>query len=127
MLRWPVVPQFHAMAWGLPYACAWVGANIVMPGPHLQPAPLADMIESERVTIAAGVPTIWNGLYHELRQNPRDISSITQLVVGGSAMPRGLIEAYERDFGVNVVHAWGMTEMSPIGSVAKLQTQHQEF
>ena len=121
----PVVPQFHAMAWGLPYACVWVGASIVMPGPHLQPAPLADMIESERVSIAAGVPTIWNGLYHELRRNPRDISSITQLVVGGSAMPRGLIEAYERDFGVNVVHAWGMTEMSPIGSVAKLQTQHQ--
>ena len=123
----PVVPQFHAMAWGLPYAAAWVGASIVMPGPHLQPAPLADMIESERVTIAAGVPTIWNGLYHELRQNPRDISSITQLVVGGSAMPRGLIEAYERDFGVNVVHAWGMTEMSPIGSVAKLQTRHQDL
>ena len=122
-----VVPQFHAMAWGLPYACAWVGASMVMPGPHLQPAPLADMIESERVTIAAGVPTIWNGLYHELRRNPRDISSITQLVVGGSAMPRGLIEAYERDFGVNVVHAWGMTEMSPIGSVSKLQTQHQDL
>ena len=123
----PVVPQFHAMAWGLPYACAWVGATIVMPGPHLQPGPLADMIESERVTIAAGVPTIWNGLYHELRRKPRDISSITQLVVGGSAMPRGLIEAYERDFGVNVVHAWGMTEMSPIGSVAKLQTRHQDL
>lgn len=123
----PVVPQFHAMAWGLPYAATWVGATIVMPGPHLQPAPLADMIESERVTIAAGVPTIWNGLYHELRSKPRDISSITQLIVGGSAMPRGLIEAYERDFGVNVVHAWGMTEMSPIGSVAKLQTQHQDL
>ena len=123
----PVVPQFHAMAWGLPYAATWVGASIVMPGPHLQPAPLADMIESERVSIAAGVPTIWNGLYHELQSKPREISSITQLVVGGSAMPRGLIEAYERDFGVKVVHAWGMTEMSPIGSVAKLQTQHQEL
>ena len=123
----PVVPQFHAMAWGLPYACAWVGASIVMPGPHLQPAPLAAMIEGERVTIAAGVPTIWNGLYHELRQNPRDISSITQLVVGGAAMPRGLIEAYERDFDVNVVHAWGMTELSPIGSVAKLQTRHADL
>ncbi len=123
----PVVPQFHAMAWGLPYACAWVGASLIMPGRHLQPEPLAEMIERERVTIAAGVPTIWNGLYHELRRNPRDISSITQLVVGGSAMPRGLIEAYERDFGVNVVHAWGMTEMSPIGSVAKLQTRHQDL
>ncbi len=123
----PVVPQFHAMAWGLPYACAWVGATLIMPGPHLRPEPLAEMIESERVSIAAGVPTIWNGLYHELRQNPRDISCITQLVVGGSAMPRGLIEAYERDFGVNVVHAWGMTEMSPIGSVSKLQTQHAKL
>ncbi len=123
----PVVPQFHAMAWGLPYACAWVGATMIMPGPHLKPEPLAEMIESERVTIAAGVPTIWNSLYHELRQHPRDISSITQLVVGGSAMPRGLIEAYERDFNVNVVHAWGMTEMSPIGSVSKLQTQHRNL
>ena len=123
----PVVPQFHAMAWGLPYACAWVGATLIMPGPHLQPEPLAEMIEREGVTIAAGVPTIWNGLYHELRQNPRDISSITQLVVGGSAMPRGLIEAYERDFGVNVAHAWGMTEMSPIGSVSKLQTRHRDL
>ena len=120
----PVVPQFHAMAWGLPYACAWAGSTIIMPGPHLQPAPLAEMIEQERVTIAAGVPTIWNGLYHELRENPRDISCITQLVVGGSAMPRGLIEAYERELGVNVVHAWGMTELSPIGSVSKLQTRH---
>ncbi len=123
----PVVPQFHAMAWGLPYACAWVGATIIMPGRHLQPAPLAEMIEGERVTIAAGVPTIWNGLYHELRRNPRDISSIAQLVVGGSAMPRGLIEAYERDFNVNVAHAWGMTEMSPIGSVSKLQTRHSDL
>jgi len=123
----PVVPQFHAMAWGLPYACAWVGATLIMPGPHLQPAPLADMIAGERVTIAAGVPTIWNGLYHELRRQPRDISSITQLVVGGSAMPRGLTAAYERDFGVNVVHAWGMTEMSPIGTVSKLQSEHEKL
>ena len=85
------------------------------------------MIEQERVTIAAGVPTIWNGLYHELRQNPRDISCVTQLVVGGSAMPRGLIAAYERELGVNVAHAWGMTEMSPIGSVSKLQTRHADL
>ena len=119
----------NSMPWpgGLPYACAWAGATMIMPGPHLQPAPLAEMIERERVTIAAGVPTIWNGLYHELRQNPRDISCVTQLVVGGSAMPRGLIAAYERELGVNVVHAWGMTEMSPIGSVSKLQTRHAEL
>ena len=120
----PVVPQFHAMAWGLPYACTFVGATMIMPGPHLKPEPLAEMIETERVTIAAGVPSIWNGLYHELKNNPRDISCITQLVVGGSAMPRGLIEAYEKELGVNVVHAWGMTEMSPLGSVSKLQGHH---
>ena len=123
----PVVPQFHAMAWGLPYAAAFVGATMVMPGPHLQPAALAELIESERVSIAAGVPTIWNGLYHELRANRRDISCVTQLVVGGSAMPRGLIEAYENELGVNVVHAWGMTEMSPIGSVSKLLTAHGDM
>lgn len=120
----PVVPQFHAMAWGLPYASAYVGATMIMPGPHLKPDALAEMIESERVTIAAGVPTIWNGLYHELRRKPRDVSCIEQLIVGGSAMPRGLIEAYEKELGVNVVHAWGMTEMSPIGSVSKLQSRH---
>lgn len=114
----PVVPQFHAMAWGLPYACVAAGAEIVMPGPHLRPQPLADLIATERVTIAAGVPTIWNGLYHELKQNPRDISCVRALVVGGSAMPRSLIEGYEKELGVNVLHAWGMTEMSPLGTVS---------
>ena len=120
----PVVPQFHAMAWGLPYAAVNVGADLVLPGPHMQPSALAELIESERVTIAAGVPTIWNGLYHDLRQNPRDISCIRALVVGGSAMPRSLIEAYEKELDVNVVHAWGMTEMSPLGTVSKLLTHH---
>ena len=121
----PVVPQFHAMAWGLPYAAINVGSELVMPGPHMQPAALAELIEEERVSVAAGVPTIWNGLYHDLRQNRRDISCIRSLVVGGSAMPRSLIEAYERELGVNVVHAWGMTEMSPLGTVSKLLTRHQ--
>jgi fatty-acyl-CoA synthase len=120
----PVVPQFHAMAWGLPYACAMAGAGIVMPNMHLQPKPLADMIAAERVTVAAGVPTIWNGLYHELKANPRDISCVRALVVGGAAMPRALIKGYESDLGVNVVHAWGMTELSPLGTVSKLSSQH---
>ncbi len=123
----PVVPQFHAMAWGLPYAAINVGSELVMPGPHMQPAALAELIEEERVTVAAGVPTIWNGLYHDLRNNPRNISCIRALVVGGSAMPRSLIEAYERELGVNVVHAWGMTEMSPLGTVSKLLTRHQRL
>lgn len=121
----PVVPQFHAMAWGLPYTCALNGAEMVMPGPHLQPAPLADLIAEYRITVAAGVPTIWTGLYHELKANPRDVSSIRALVVGGAAMPRSLIEAYETALGVNVCHAWGMTEMSPLGTVSRLQSSHR--
>lgn len=121
----PVVPQFHAMSWGLPYACIYAGADMIMPGPHLQAQPLAQMIEEHKVTVAAGVPTIWTGLYHELKANPRNISSIRALVVGGSAMPRALIEGYEKDLGVNVMHAWGMTEMSPLGTVSNLQGHHQ--
>lgn len=123
----PVVPQFHAMAWGLPYACIYAGADIVMPGPHLQAQPLAEMIEEHKVTIAAGVPTIWTGLYHELKTNPRNIASIRALVVGGSAMPRALIEGYEKELGVNVMHAWGMTEMSPLGTVSNLQGHHRDL
>lgn len=123
----PVVPQFHAMAWGLPYSAAFSGAEMVMPGPFLKPAPLAEMIETYRVTVAAGVPTIWNGLYHELKKNPRDISCIRFLLVGGSAMPRSLIEGYEKELGVNVLHAWGMTEMSPLGTVSKLLSHHQHL
>ncbi|MCX6048838.1 MAG: long-chain fatty acid--CoA ligase [Chloroflexi bacterium] len=121
----PVVPQFHAMAWGLPYGCLMAGANMVMPGPHLQPKPLAEIIDNYRVTVAAGVPTIWTGLYHELKSNPRDISCIRALVVGGSAMPRALIEGYEKDLGVNVIHAWGMTEMSPLGTVSILSSEQR--
>ena len=100
---------------------------MVMPGPFLKPAPLAEMIETYRVTVAAGVPTIWNGLYHELKKNPRDISCIRFLLVGGSAMPRSLIEGYEKELGVNVLHAWGMTEMSPLGTVSKLLSHHQHL
>ncbi len=120
----PVVPQFHAMAWGLPFACPMAGAEIIMPGPHLKPEPLAHLIESEKVTIAAGVPTIWTGLYYELKANPRDISSIRGLVVGGSAMPRALIEAFEKELDVNVIHAWGMTEMSPLGTISIPLSSH---
>ena len=120
----PVVPQFHAQAWGLPYACTMVGAEMVMPAMHLAPASLAETLEKMKVTVAAGVPTIWNGLYHELKSNPRDLSNLRALIVGGAAMPRSLIEAYEKELKVNVVHAWGMTEMSPLGTVCQLQRQH---
>ena len=122
-----VVPQFHAMAWGLPYSALAAGAELVMPGPHLRPEPLANLISQERVTVAAGVPTIWNGLYHELKVHPRDISSVRALVVGGAAMPRSLTQAYESELGVNVLHAWGMTEMSPLGTVSRLSCAHLQL
>lgn len=121
----PVVPQFHAMSWGLPYACAYVGADMVMPGPFLKSDALADLIESEQVTLSAGVPTIWNGLYHELKRQPRDISSIKALMVGGAAVPTSLIAAYETEMNVKMVHSWGMTEMSPVGTISRLLRQHQ--
>lgn len=123
----PVVPQFHAMAWGLPYACVMNGADLIMPGPHLQPPALTGLIAEHKVTVAAGVPTIWTGLYHELKSNPRDVSSIRALVVGGAAMPRSLIESYERELGVSVLHAWGMTEMSPLGTTSRLQGKHTDL
>ena len=121
----PVVPMFHAMAWGLPYACAYAGSEMILPGPHLKPPDLAEIIAEEKVTVPAGVPTLWTGLYHELKANPRDISHIRALVVGGAAMPRALIEAYEKELGVNVMHAWGMTETSPLGAISILQSHHQ--
>lgn len=123
----PVVPQFHAMAWGLPYACIMSGADVLMPGPHLQPAALAQLIEEHRVTVAAGVPTIWGGLYYELKAHPRDLSSVRSLIVGGAAMPRSLIEGFEKDLGVNVCHAWGMTETSPLGTACRLGKAHQNL
>ena len=122
-----VVPQFHAMAWGLPYACANVGASIIMPGPDLSPHAIAELIVGHKVTVAAGVPTIWTALFHELKSHPRDISTVRALLVGGAAMPRALIEAYEKDLGVNVLHAWGMTETSPLGTVSVLLGRQLEL
>ncbi len=100
---------------------------MVLPGPFLKPDLLAEMIEEHRVSVAAGVPSIWNGLYHELKTNPRDLSSLRWLVVGGSAMPRSLIEAYDKELGVEVLHAWGMTETSPVGTVSKLLSHHLDL
>lgn len=119
-----VVPQFHAMCWGLPYGAALAGSNLVLPGPFLDAASLAELIQAWKITVAAGVPTIWNALYQELRQNPVDISTIRALIVGGSAMPHSLIQAYEQELGVSVMPAWGMTETSPIGSICRPLAKH---
>ena len=115
-----VVPMFHANAWGLPFACVMTGARIVMPGPYLDPANLVDLFVRERVTVTAGVPTIWIGVLQFLDANPGryDVSSIRAMYVGGSAVPQALIEAFERRYGLRIIQAWGMTEMAPLGSVA---------
>ena len=118
----PVVPMFHVNAWGLPYACAMTGAAQVFPGPHMVGHMLADLIERERVTLAAGVPSVWTALHHYLQHHPHDLSSLRAMVVGGSAAPAALIEAWDRDHGVPIVHAWGMTEVSPVGSVCRLKS-----
>jgi len=114
----PVVPMFHANAWGLPYAAIMSGADLVMPDRFLQPEPLARFIEAERPTVAGAVPTIWNGLLQHVRAHGGDLSSLRMVPCGGSAVPRSLMEAFEKELGVRIVQAWGMTETSPIGSVA---------
>ena len=114
----PVVPMFHANAWGLPYAAVMSGADLIMPDRFLQPEPLVKLIESERPTVAGAVPTIWNGLLQHIRAYGGDISSLRLVACGGSAVPHALMEAFEKELGVLILQAWGMTETSPIGSVA---------
>ncbi|BCN46406.1 long-chain fatty acid--CoA ligase [Prescottella equi] len=114
-----VVPQFHAMSWGLPYAAFMIGASLIMPDRFLQPGPLAELIAAERPTFAAAVPTIWQGLHLHLEHHPQDISSMREVLIGGAAVPPSLMHAFENDHQVSVLHAWGMTETSPVGSVAR--------
>lgn len=114
-----VVPQFHAMSWGLPYAAFMIGASLIMPDRFLQPEPLAALLAAEQPTFAAAVPTIWLGLHQYLEQHPQDISSMKDVLIGGSAVPPSLMHVFEKDHGITVLHAWGMTETSPLGSVAR--------
>jgi fatty-acyl-CoA synthase len=116
----PVVPMFHANAWGLAHAAVACGADLVMPGPDLSAAGLASLIESERVTLAAGVPTIWMGVLPELKG--RDVSSLRAIPCGGSAVPRSLSEAYRTEVGLPITQAWGMTETSPVASAGHIKT-----
>ncbi len=115
-----IVPQFHANAWGMPYAAFMAGADLVMPDRFLQAEPLVRAIETEKPTFSAAVPTIWNDILHYLRATPgKDISSIQRIVCGGSAVPRALMEAFRDEFGILMLQGWGMTETSPLGSVAR--------
>jgi fatty-acyl-CoA synthase len=115
-----IVPMFHAMAWGLPYASFMSGASLVMPDRFPQAAPLAEMIEKERPNLAGAVPTIWTDLLAHLDAHPEiDVSSLKEAIVGGSACPPTLMRAFSQRYGMEIIHAWGMTETSPLGSVAR--------
>jgi 3-(methylthio)propionyl---CoA ligase len=116
----PVVPMFHVNAWGLPYACPLVGARMVMPGPRLDGVSLYRQFEREQVTFAAGVPTIWFGLLDHLRATGQRPTSLRRVMIGGAAAPAAMVEAFEDEYGVEVLHGWGMTEMSPVGAVCSL-------
>jgi fatty-acyl-CoA synthase len=117
----PVVPMFHAMAWGLPYTAMAAGATLTMPGPDLSPAGLLDLIASERVTYSAGVPTIWMGMLPLLGNY--DVSSLQRVMCGGSAVPRSLSEGWRKAIGVPITQGWGMTETSPVASMSSLRSE----
>ena len=113
----PVVPMFHANAWGIPYAAAGSGAKLVLNGPHHEPDVLHQLIIEEGVSVTAAVPTIWMGMLKFLQSSGKDMGKLTTVTIGGSAAPRSMIEAFQKDYGVRVNHAWGMTETSPLGSI----------
>jgi fatty-acyl-CoA synthase len=120
----PVVPMFHVNAWGLPYSCALTGAKLVFPGQHLDGKSLHQLFESEEVTMSAGVPTVWLGLLNYVREHKLGFSTLKRVVIGGSACPPAMTRAFQEDFGVEVLHAWGMTEMSPLGTVCTFKPKH---
>ncbi|MEY8876544.1 MAG: 3-(methylthio)propionyl-CoA ligase [Leptothrix sp. (in: b-proteobacteria)] len=121
----PVVPMFHVNAWGLPYTAALVGAKLVMPGPHLDGKSLHALFEGEQVTFSAGVPTVWLGLINHMLTNDLRFSSFKRTVIGGAACPPAMMRTLEDTFGIEVIHAWGMTEMSPLGTLGKLKSKHR--
>jgi fatty-acyl-CoA synthase len=122
----PVVPMFHANAWGFPHAGVMMGSSIVMPGRFLDPLRIAQLMEKERVTLAAGVPTIWIGLLNVLEKEQFDFSSLRAIVSGGSAVPQSLIEGLARK-NITIIHAWGMTETSPLASIARLRSYQRDL
>ncbi len=121
----PVVPMFHANAWGLPYSATLTGAKQVFPGPHLDPGNLLELSETERVTLTAGVPTIWIGILQVLDDDPNayDLSALRAMLVGGAAAPKSIIQGFDERHGLRVLQGWGMTETSPLASIAHLRTE----
>ncbi len=120
----PVVPMFHVNAWGLPYSAAMTGAKLVFPGPAMDGKSIFELIESEKVTFAAGVPTVWQMMLGHMQAGGLKFSSLKRTVIGGSACPPAMITAFNDVYGVEVLHAWGMTEMSPLGTVCTLKNAH---
>ncbi|HET8673320.1 MAG TPA: AMP-binding protein, partial [Thermoleophilaceae bacterium] len=119
----PVVPMFHANAWGIPYTASMSGAALIFPGPRMAPDDIAQLIADERVTMAAGVPTIWQGIL-QLESQP-DFSSVREIMCGGSAVPESLIRAYDERFGIPVLQGWGMTETSPLASTSRVPAEEE--
>ena len=120
----PVVPMFHVNAWGIPYSAAMTGAKLVFPGPALDGKSVYELIEAEGVTFAAGVPTVWQMLLGHMKPQGLKFSHLTRTVIGGSACPPAMIDTFRNDYKVDVLHAWGMTEMSPLGTLCTLKNKH---
>lgn len=123
----PVVPMFHVNAWGIPFAAVGLGSKLVLPGPNFTGQILVELIEQEKVTMTAGVPTIWIEVAKQLETGKYDTTSLTRVVCGGSAAPAGLIRKYEKEFNIPFLHAYGMTETSPIVTVSRLKSYQEEL
>jgi fatty-acyl-CoA synthase len=122
----PVVPMFHVNAWGLPYVAAMTGAKVVFPGAALDGKSLFELFEDERVTLSAGVPTVWQGLLAYMESSGQKFSTMSRTVIGGSACPPAMLRLFQEKYGVQVLHAWGMTETSPLGTLCSLKEKHRE-
>ncbi len=120
----PVVPMFHVNAWGTPFIAAMVGARLVLPGPHLDGDSLLQLLAAEKVTVGFGVPVIWAGLLAAMRRTEVRLPEFKRALVGGSALPPSMAEAFQRDYGIALTHAWGMTETSPIGTINTPLSKH---
>lgn len=123
----PIVPMFHVNAWGLPFAGVWFGTKLIMPGPAFTPKLIAELIEEYKITITAGVPTIWLGLLKELQAKKYDLSSLRSILCGGSAAPKGMIRVFEEKYKIPFLHAYGMTETSPLATVSNLKSYQENI
>ncbi|MEY3596863.1 MAG: hypothetical protein RL543_816, partial [Pseudomonadota bacterium] len=119
----PVVPLFHANSWSLAFSAPMVGAALVMPGPKLDGASVHSLLEDEAVTMSAAVPTVWLGLLQFMQTSGKKLSTLKHVGIGGSACPRIITESFETQYGVRVTHAWGMTELSPLGSFCAIKPE----